>query len=99
MVIDKDGIITATYPYGTIQTIRWDRIERIEVHTNDSEPWGADIWWVLKAADCTCSYPQGATGEEVLIPKYQSLPGFDNEELIKAMGSTSNREFICWQKI
>ncbi|MBD3654739.1 hypothetical protein [Kangiella sp.] len=97
-VTDKDGTITVAYPDGTIQTILWDKMESIEVHTNDSGPWGADVWWVLRATDCFCSYPQGATGEDALIPKYQALPGFDNEELIKAMGCTSNREFICWHR-
>ena len=98
VVTDTHGMITAVYPKGERQSVAWDDVTSIEVHTNDSGPWGADVWWVLRSAHSICSYPQGATGEEEMIPKYPSLPGFDNDALIKAMRSTSNQQFICWSR-
>jgi len=98
VVTDADGMITAVYPNGERQSVAWDDLTSIEVHTNDSGPWGADVWLVLRSASGTCSYPQGATGDEDMIPKYQALRGFDNDALIRAMSSTSNQPFICWSR-
>jgi len=98
IVADINGEVSSTYPDGTVQKISWGAIETVEVHTNDSGPWDADVWWILRGVNSFCSYPQGATGEVDLIPKLQTLPDFNNNEFIKAMGCTSNKDFICWQK-
>ena len=97
IVADENGTISATYPDGTIKAVDWTDLEQIEIQTNDSGPWGADVWWVLKGAHSECVYPQGATGDPEMIPKYQQLTGFDDDALIKAMGCTSNRTFVCWR--
>ena len=96
VVTDEDDTITATYPDGTVKAIGWSDLIRIEVHTNDTESWGADVWWVLAGEHGECVYPQGATGDTEMIAKYQELDGFDDDELIKAMGCTGNRSFVCW---
>ena len=98
VVTDAGGVITATYPNGDQQRMAWDDLTSIEVHTNDTGPWGADVWWVLRGTSGSCKYPQGATGDAEMIPKYQALPGFDHEELIRAMGCTDNQQFICWSR-
>ncbi|MFT6087994.1 MAG: hypothetical protein ACI9DS_002997 [Glaciecola sp.] len=77
IVADCNNEISSTFPAGTVQSISWNAIDSIEVHTNDSGPWGADVWWILKGNDSFCSYPQGATGEVELIPTFQSLPNFN----------------------
>ena len=33
-----------------------------------------------------------------LLSRLQQLPGFDNEAVIKAMGSTNNAKFLCWKR-
>jgi hypothetical protein len=96
LVKDEDGTISATYPDGTIKAVNWADLIRIEVQTNDSGPWGADVWWVLKGTQGECVYPQGATGDSEMIPKYEKLAGFNDSELIRAMGCTSNKTFVCW---
>ena len=42
--------------------------------------------------------PQGAEGSDKLLEVLQKLPGFDNEVVIKAMGSAENAKFVCWKK-
>lgn len=95
----KDDLVTASYPDGSTQTIDWITLQRVEIHTNDSGPWGADVWWILFGPDGQCSYPGGATGEAEILERLQRLPGFDNDQLIEAMGCTANRRFTCWQAI
>jgi len=95
-VEDKDGQVTATFPSGESQVVSWSSLEKVEVLTDNSGPWGADVWWLLTDSNGHCSYPQGATGEAELIPKFQKLPGFDDKELIRAMGCTDVAKFECW---
>ena len=72
----------------------------VVIATNDTGPWGADIWWLLSDADgqLVCGYPQGATGEKDVLDALLALPGFDKNEMVKAMGCTSNATFIVWQR-
>ena len=98
IVTDEDGTITATYPDGTVKAVDWVDLIQIEVQTNDSGPWGTDVWWVLKGVNGECVYPQGATGDPEMIPKYEQLSGFDDRELTRAMDCTSSKTFICWYK-
>jgi hypothetical protein len=58
------------------------------------------VWWLLSGVNGAsgCVIPQGATGEQALLAKLQSLPGFDNEQLITAMSCTDNQKFLCWRR-
>lgn len=75
-------------------------LERVAIETNDSGPWGADVLWLLFRSDGKpgCVFPQGATGEGAAVEKLMALPGFDERQMIKAMGSTSNALFIVWER-
>ena len=92
-----NDLISATYPSGEVETAKWDTLEEIKIVTNDSGPWGADVWFVVTSRAGECKYPQGATGDKEALDYLLAIDGFNEETFIKAMGSTSNAEFICWQ--
>ena len=97
--IDDSGI-SASYPKGDFQSITWPEVDRVMIETNDSGPWGADVWWIVNGSGKTCSYPGGATGEQEALAEFpKRFPGFNNEQVIRAMGSTSNAQFVCWQRV
>jgi hypothetical protein len=73
-------------------------LQLVAVETTDEGPFAADVFFHLTGETSGCVVPLGATGEPVLVERLQTLPGFDNETLIKAMTSTSNQRFILWQK-
>ena len=75
-------------------------LREVVVETNDAGPASADVWWRLYGAEPAprCSYPGGATGETAVLERLQALPGFDNDALIEAMGSTSNRRFTVYRR-
>jgi hypothetical protein len=85
-------------PNGDVEQVSFSDLVEVRIDTNDSGPWGADLWWVLLGSTPTsgCVYPGGATGEQVALDALQRLPGFDNEKVIQAMGSTDNASFKCW---
>jgi hypothetical protein len=92
-----EDLISAVYPSGKVETARWQSLEKIEILTNDSGPWGADVWFVITSKTGQCTYPQGATGEKEALDYLLAIDGFNEKEFIKSMGCTSNAQFICWQ--
>jgi hypothetical protein len=94
VVSTSDSGVTATYPTGNVQIIGWAAVSRIAVETNDSGPWGADVWWCLEGPSSSCSFPLGATGEAAAIDEIRvRFPGFQ----VRGMNSTSNARFVCWE--
>jgi hypothetical protein len=90
--------IAVESPDGRIERIAVADLQDIRILTNDSGPWGADVWWWLSGSGGRCAFPGGAAGDDAMLRFVQSLPGFDNEAFIAAMGSTGNAEFVCWPR-
>ena len=97
--VDEQRVVCRR-PSGEEEMVRWEELEAVIIETNDSGPWGADVWWVLigRGGSSGCAIPQGATGEDALLAALQELEGFDNERVIEAMSSTDNRRFECWRR-
>lgn len=93
-----DAAVSYEHPNGTIQSIAWDELRRVEIVTTDEGPFLPDSFWVLTGEKNQCIIAQGAKGESLLLERLQSLPEFDNEALISAIGSTSNERFLCWDR-
>lgn len=97
-----DGEIVVLHPQGTIEQIKLAELQAVLIETNDSGPWGPDLWWILVGApgeggNHGCVFPGGATGEMEVLTALQELPGFDHGAVIEAMGSTSDARFLCWK--
>jgi hypothetical protein len=93
------GAITATDDRGATRTVDKSALAGIAIETNDSGPWGSDVWWLLFGADrrVACQFPQRATGEAAVLDYLLALPDFDHAELACAMGSTDNALFVVWR--
>jgi hypothetical protein len=95
---DDDGV-RVVFPTGESRVIRWSDIDVAAIETNDSGPWGADVWWVLEGAGERMAWPQGATGDEAMLPTLRSrLAGFSDMAVVDAMGCTDNARFVCWAR-
>ncbi len=87
--------LSTTPPAGESKFVAWGDVSRILVRTNDSGPWGADVWWVLEGTGTSCDFPQGATGESAALAEIRRrFPSFE----VKGMNSTSNATFVCWER-
>ena len=91
--------ITNKRPDGVIERVPVQDVKEVAIETNSSGPWGTDVWWLITGAtpDARCAYPGGATGEQAMLQWFHGLPGFDDNAVITAMGSTSNARFVCWR--
>ena len=94
----NENEMSASYPNGDKLVVELRALKKVMVLTNESGPWGADLWFSFSSDKSMCSFPQGATGEKNALEYLYALGGFDETNFIKAMGSTSNAEFICWEK-
>ena len=82
------------------QTLGWDDLGSVTIVTTDTGPFEVDLYWVLTSRDGGQSLcvPMGAMGEQDLLRELQRrLPDFDNEAVIRAMGSTASATFVAWR--
>lgn len=94
----SDTEVACERPDGKTERVGWNDLQRVEILTTSDGPMAPDVFWLLHGTDGGCAIPQGATGERALLERLQALPGFDNGQVIEAMGSTSDRRFLCWQR-
>ncbi|WP_294330021.1 hypothetical protein [uncultured Sphingomonas sp.] len=92
--------VAITDAHGGVRRLALTDLRGVTIETNDSGPWGTDVWWLLFGADdrLACAFPQGATGEAALLDYLCALPGFDFAAMGRAMGSTDNAVFPVWRK-
>lgn len=98
VVTFDDEKIIRTAPDGKLEVVRWDDLQEVSIITTDEGPFVDDVFWVLSGSSSGCLAPSEAVGTKDLLPKLQQLPGFDNDAVIQAMGSTSNAKFLCWRR-
>lgn len=75
--------------------IRWADIRRVTLRMGEATLVSNDAFLLLVTEDGTISVPLSlAYGS--LLPRLQSLDGFDNERLIAAMGKTTRGDYVLW---
>ena len=68
-------------------------LEKVWVATNESGPWGYDVWFVLQSRDIEVEFPLETNGyDEFLARLEQQLPGFQ----VRGMNSATHAWFECW---
>jgi len=95
-----DEAVTRTRSDGVQESVRWDELEEVGILTTDEGPFGQDVFLCLISMDkrSGCLVPQLCQGFGGLLERLQKLPDFDNEAFVKAMGSTSIANFLCWKR-
>jgi hypothetical protein len=81
-------------------TLPWADLDRVTIVTNDAGPFAADLHWILAARDRRLlAVAMGTPGEQELLRELQRrFADFDNEAVIRAMGSTGNATFEVWRR-
>jgi hypothetical protein len=92
--------VQVTEDAGRTTTLAKSDMIGVAIETNDTGPWGADVWWLLFGCEgqLACAFPQGATGESGALDYFTRLPDFDHGQMVRAMGSTANAVFPVWTK-
>lgn len=93
-----DDSISCKRSDGSAETIKWSDLRAVLIQTTGDGPFVDDLFLLLIGRETGCVVPSKAEGVSLLLERLQKLPGFKNEVVIQAMGSTDNREFLCWIK-
>lgn len=93
-----DDAVAVVTPDGRRHAVSLATLAEVAVETNDSGPWGADVWTVFLGPDGACPVPQGTEGDEAMWDVFRRLPGFDYAQVIDAMGCAENRTFVVWRR-
>ncbi len=98
VAIDDEKILVSDQN-GKTKSLTTMDLKGVIIETNDTGPWGVDVWWFLFGADdqLACAFPQGATGEQAMLDYLMALGGFDHAQMVAAMASTQNAVFPVWR--
>lgn len=90
--------VIRTMSNGHQERVRWDDLQEVSIVTTDEGPFADDFFWVLTGKSGGCAVSSLAKGSNELLSRLQSLPGFNNEAILHAAGSTKNAKFVCWTR-
>lgn len=97
-VVVSDTDVRCSRPDGSLESVRWNDLQKIEILTTDEGPFAPDVFWVLHGSTDGCVIPWGATGESQLLDRLQALPDFRNDVVMHAAGLTTRHRLLCWQR-
>lgn len=82
------------------EQVLWDQVEEVRIITTDQGPFVEDVFFALSGPNETgCLVPHDAAVRTRLLETLQArFKGVDNEQVIAAMGCTSNNNFLIWSK-
>ncbi len=72
------------------------KLKKVSIITTSKGPSIPDVFWLLESSSDIGIVPSEGPDENFL-PKVQNLPNFNNEQVIKAMASTDDNIFVCWE--
>jgi hypothetical protein len=96
--VDETGVLRVD---GTIhEQIQWDDIAEIRIITTNEGPLREDVFFVfVGSSGAGCLVPHGAAVRIRLLEELQvRFPDLNNDVVIKAMGCTSNENFLVWKR-
>lgn len=80
------------------EEVRWDKLKKVSIVTNDKGPFTADVFLVFFSDIGACCVPQGHGAYEGLYKKVSDFDDVNFVNVIKAMSSSSNSEFVIWER-
>jgi hypothetical protein len=98
LTIDDRGV---TRVAGTVrEAVAWDDLLWVRIYTTSAGPAVEDVYFALGGADGKgCLVPQDlAVKNNLLAVLQERLPGLDNQQVIRAMGSAEDAYFTIWTR-
>jgi hypothetical protein len=84
---------------GRWHEVAWGDLRRVEIHATTGGPFAEDRYWVLVGSEGEeCVVPHSSPSSRLLLHHLQELPGFDDREVIEAMGPSDPHVFVCWSR-
>jgi hypothetical protein len=98
VVVDQVGV-RRRLPDGRHEAVGWDDLVEVAIRTTPEGPWQEDVFFLLTGRDGGgVAVPHGEAVELELLGWLQALPGFDNQQVVEAMGCAEDAMFVCWRR-
>jgi hypothetical protein len=84
----------------TVEAVRWDELERVEVLSQETGPDRKDLLFLLHGAGSNgVAIPGPLAESHGLVSLLQSrLPGFRGDQLAQALAATQRLSFLLWER-
>lgn len=88
--------LSLNYSTGQSETLPLEQLRAVRILTNDSGPFGNDLYFVLEGEWGTRRIPGDLDDCQQLFGLFDRLSNFDHEKSVQAMCSTANAVFDVW---
>lgn len=96
----NDASLSVQHRDGQLERIHWRELETIEIRTTGEGPWSEDLFWMFTATRSENSVhvviPNEGMSPALLEFLQQTLPGFDNQAVIRASACVEDALFTIW---
>jgi hypothetical protein len=98
VVVDQVGVRRGLSD-GAQEAVRWDDLVEVAIRTTPEGPWQEDVFFLLTGrGGGGVAVPHCEAVERDLMRWLQALPGFDNEQVVRAMACVDDAMFVCWRR-
>jgi hypothetical protein len=91
-----DSAIRCTRPDGTIESVSWNDLQCVDILVTPDGPFLPDTFWILRDTKSGCVIPWGASGDQPLLTRLQTLPDFKNEAILNLPPRTEESITRVW---
>ena len=92
----NDTEIRCHRPDGTLDSLSWKNLRRVEIVVTEEEPLPA-TFITLHGPSAALVIPEGATNADDLSERLFELEGFDAEVFVESMSAQQAQTFVCWK--
>ncbi|MFT4546923.1 MAG: hypothetical protein ACI8XO_004400 [Verrucomicrobiales bacterium] len=93
----SDSEVRCHRPDGTLDSLSWKNLQRVEVVVDASEALPV-TFFALHGQGAALVIPEGATNSDELGERLFELPDFDADLFVDSMSSVESKTFVCWKK-
>ena len=95
----NDTEIRCHRPDGTLDSLSWKNLKRVEVVVAAPEEEGPlpGTFFALHGPSSTVIIPEGATNADDLSERLFGLPDFDADTFVESMSAQKEHTFLCWK--
>jgi hypothetical protein len=93
----SDSEIRCHRPDGTLDSLSWKNLQRVEVVVNAD----GDLpitFFALHGSSAALVIPEGATNADDLGERLFELPDFNAELFVDSMSAVKSQTFVCWRR-
>lgn len=93
----SDTEIRCHRPDGTLDSLSWKNLRRVEVVVNADDELPV-TFFALHGPTAALVIPEGATNADDLSERLFELPEFDADLFVESMSAVKSHTFVCWKK-